>query len=63
MLSVLLTAVDQRRRVPFIVPEVEFPVGFVPILSALEESLRLGFLAGLHPLCAHGRRNCWTDGW
>ncbi|GGM51823.1 hypothetical protein GCM10009006_36270 [Haloarcula argentinensis] len=48
MLRVLLSSIDQRCLVPFVLPEMEFSVGLVPILAALQESLGLGFLAGLH---------------
>ena len=50
VLGALFPTVDQRRLVPFVLPEMELPVGFVSILTTLEQPLGLGFLAGLHPL-------------
>jgi hypothetical protein len=36
--------------VPLVLAEVELPVGFIPAFIPLEQSLRLGLLAGLHSL-------------
>jgi hypothetical protein len=36
--------------VPFVLAEVELPVGLVAVLITSKQSLGLGFLAGLHPL-------------
>jgi len=30
--------------------DLQLPVGLIPTLAPLEQPLRLGFLAGLHPL-------------
>ena len=41
MLSVLLTAVDQRRCVPLVVPEMEFPVSLIATLVASKQPFGL----------------------
>jgi hypothetical protein len=50
VLSVLFAAVEQRRLMPLVVPEMQLPVGLVSSLVRSEQPLCLCFLAGLHPL-------------
>lgn len=50
MLGILLAAVNKRRQVPLVVPEMQPALGFIPVLATLEESLWLCLFAGLHTL-------------
>ncbi len=48
--GVFLPAVDQRRLVSLVAAEMELLLSYVVILIPLEETFRLRFLAGPHPL-------------
>jgi len=50
VLRIVFPAVDQRRLVPLVLPEMEFAVDLISVLITVEQSFCLGFLAGLHPL-------------
>src|SRR6056297_2751735 len=51
--GVLFASVDQRRRMPLVVAEMQFSISLITVLSLLEEPFRLRFLTRLHPLWHH----------
>jgi len=59
--GVLFPSVDQSRRVPLVVAEMQFSISLVPVCSPLEKTLGLGFLAGLHPFGHHVGQTALTQ--